>query len=342
MYLLCRIAKGCVSKKVNSQQLKSNLNLLIANSDCNHFGSGLSITYMKYLATIMLVLASSVVLFAQNNEQPKVKIKSIQVADRIYMLTGQGGNIGLAIDENYTLLIDDQFAPLSEAIQEEIAKLTDKPVMYLLNTHFHFDHTEGNENFSDSVAVIIAHENVRTKLQSGAVIEAFGKTMEPYPESALPALTYSEKLSIYQGEEEIELFHFPHAHTDGDTAVHFKDSNVIHAGDILFSGMYPFIDTSNGGDVHGFIAAQEALLALANDHTKIIPGHGPLSDKAKMEQDLTMLKKVVAVVEEELAAGKTSEQITMHPVVQGYDVSYGQGFLDTKTFIGLLCAGLKK
>lgn len=297
---------------------------------------------MKHLATLVLILASPVVLFAHKSEQHEVKIESMQVADQIYMLIGQGGNIGLAINENYTLLIDDQFAPLSQSIQEVIAELTDKPITYLLNTHFHFDHTDGNENFSDSVTVIVAHENVRTKLQSGAVIEAFGKTMEPYPESALPALTYSEKLSIYQGNEEIELLHFANAHTDGDTVVHFKDSNVVHAGDILFSKMYPFIDTRNGGDVHGFIAAQEAVLSLVDDQTKIIPGHGPLSNKASMEQDLAMLKKIVAVVEEELANGKTPEQIAMHPNVQEYDASHGQGFFDTITFIKLLCADLKK
>jgi cyclase len=295
---------------------------------------------MKHLMTITLFLATAVLLFAHDDKQPEIKIESIQVADQIYMLTGQGGNIGLAIDDDYTLLIDDQFAPLSEAIQSEIAKLTDKPVMYLLNTHFHFDHTDGNGNFSDSVGVIVAHENVRTKLQEGAVIKAFGKTMEPYPESALPALTYSEKLSIYQSDEEIELLHFANAHTDGDTVVHFKDSNVIHAGDILFSGMYPFIDLGNGGDVHGFIAAQEALLALVDDQTKIIPGHGTLSNKADMARDLAIFKKIVAVVKSELALGKAPEQIATHPTAQGYDASHGQGFLDAKTFIEIICSGL--
>lgn len=297
------------------------------------------IEHMKYSARI-LFLAVTTSLFAHDHESPGVAIESIQVADSIYMLTGQGGNIGLAIDENYTLLIDDQFAPLSDSIKEAIGKLTNRPVMYLLNTHFHFDHTEGNENFSDSVGVIIAHENVRTRLQEGAVIEAFGKTMEPYPPSALPALTYSEKLSLYQGDEVIELHHFAHAHTDGDTVVHFKDSNVIHAGDIHFSKMYPFIDIPNGGDVKGYIAAQEALLDLADDQTRIIPGHGPLSDKAGLTQDLAALKKIVAVVEQEIAAGKSPEQIAMHPDVQAYDASYGQGFLNTETFIGILCSGL--
>ena len=291
---------------------------------------------MKNLILLLLLPLVSTFAMADNCTQSDVAIETIQVADNIYMLIGQGGNIGLAVDEDYTLMIDDQFAPLSEAIKEEIAKLTEKPITYLLNTHFHFDHTDGNANFKDSVGVIVAHENVRSKLKKGAVIEAFGKTMEPYAESALPALTYSNKLSIHQSNEAIELLHFANAHTDGDTAVHFKDSNVIHSGDIYFSGMYPFIDTSNGGSVHGVIAAQEALLALADDQTKIIPGHGLLSDKAGLERDLKMLKEIVAVVKSELAAGKTYDQIAMHATIEKYDVSYGQGILDVKTFIGML------
>lgn len=295
---------------------------------------------MRKLPLFALFFISIVTLLAHEKDQPEVEIVSIQVADRIYMLTGQGGNIGLAIDEDYTLMIDDQFASLSKAIQAEISKLTDKPIKYLLNTHFHYDHTDGNVNFSRSVGVIVAHENVRTKLQEGTVIEAFGKTMEPYPEAALPALTYTEKLSIHQSGEAIELLHFANAHTDGDTAVHFKDSNVIHAGDIYFSGMYPFIDTSNGGDVYGYVAAQEALLALADDQTKIIPGHGPLSSKADLERDLAMFKGFVSVVESQLAAGKTADQIAAHETIQGYDASHGKGFLDTKTFIEILSSGL--
>ncbi len=297
---------------------------------------------MKHLLRpILLLLAVAGPLFADHDAH-SVNIESIQVADNIYMLTGQGGNIGLAIDDNYTLLIDDQFAPLSGAIQAEIAKLTGKPIMYLLNTHFHYDHTDGNESFGKSVDVIVAHENVRKKLEKGTIIQPFGKIMEPYPESALPALTYSEKLSIHQSNESIELLHFSNAHTDGDTAVHFKDSNVVHAGDILFSGMYPFIDVSNGGDVHGYIAAQEALLALTDDQTKIIPGHGPLSNKVDMARDLAILKEIVAVVEAELAAGKTPEEISVDAKILKYEPSHGQGWLDTETFISILCSGLSE
>ena len=297
---------------------------------------------MKYLLPITIFLTATLSLFAHGDKEPEVNIEAIQVADQIYMLTGQGGNIGLAIDDTYTLMIDDQFAPLSESIQATLATLTDKPITYLLNTHFHYDHTDGNENFGNSVDVIVAHENVRKKLAEGTVIQPFGKVMEPYPESALPALTYSKTLSIYQSNEAIELIHFANAHTDGDTVVLFKDSNVIHAGDVLFSGMYPFIDVSNGGDVYGYITAQEAVLKLTDDATKIIPGHGPLSNKADMTRDLEMLKEVVAVVESELAAGKTPEAIAADAKILKYEPSHGQGWLDTETFIKILCSGLKE
>lgn len=292
------------------------------------------------IVSSLLFIVSAIALADNCTEESKVAIETIQVAEDIYMIVGQGGNIGLAIDDDCTLLIDDQFAPLSKSIQAEIRKLTDKPVTYLLNTHFHFDHTDGNANFADSVSIIVAHENVRSKLKEGAVIEAFGKTMEPYPEPALPSLTYTQKLSIHQSDETIELLHFASAHTDGDTAVHFKNSNVIHAGDIFFSGMYPFIDTGNGGSVQGFIAAQEALLTLADNQTRIIPGHGLLSNKADLKRDLRVLKEIVDVVMSELAAGKNHDQIARHKTIREYDVSYGQGFLNAKQFIEILASGI--
>lgn len=290
---------------------------------------------------IALFFASSLMSLAHTGDQSDGSIETIKVADQIYMLVGQGGNIGLAINNDYAVMIDNQFAPLSDAIQEEIAKLTDKPVQYLINTHFHFDHTDGNANFSDFVGTIVAHENTRNRLKEGCMIEAFGKKMEPYSEPALPILTYTEKLSIYNSDESVELIHFASAHTDGDTVVHFKSSNVIHAGDLLFSGMYPFIDIGNGGDVHSFIAAQKALLALANYQTVIIPGHGLLSNKVKMERDLTVLESIVATVESGIVKGITLKEVIADSTIQSYAPDYGQGILSTEKFIGILYEGLK-
>lgn len=278
--------------------------------------------------------------FAHNHDQSEVKIESIQVAENIYMITGQGGNIGLAVDGDYTLLIDDQFANLSEAIKAKIATISDKPIAYLLNTHFHYDHTDGNANFSDSVGVIVAHENVRTKLASGTTIKAFGKEMEPYDATALPALTFNDQLVIHQAGEAIQLIHFANAHTDGDVVAYFADSNVIHTGDLYFSGFYPFIDTSNGGDVHGFIKAQEGILELIDEDTLIIPGHGPLSTKADLQRDVAMLKGFVATVETELAAGKSAADIESNKVIQGYAATHGGGFLSTEKFLSIVIDGL--
>jgi glyoxylase-like metal-dependent hydrolase (beta-lactamase superfamily II) len=297
------------------------------------------ITQKVFLAGVIALFP--LLAFGHNHDQPGVEIESIQVADRIYMLTGQGGNIGLALDDEYTLMIDDQFANLSDAIKAKIATLSDKPIAYLLNTHFHYDHTGGNENFSDAVGVIVAHENVRTRLAHGTIIKAFGKQTEAYPESALPALTFNDQLTIHQAGEEIQLIHFAGAHTDGDAVVLFKTSNVIHTGDLYFSGFYPFIDTSNGGSVHGYIKAMEGLLELADDETKIIPGHGPLSTKKDLSRDAAVLKKIVQTVEAALAKGMVKEGILNLEVIKAFDASHGKGLLPTENFLEIIIDGLR-
>ncbi|MGJ8653682.1 MAG: MBL fold metallo-hydrolase [Opitutaceae bacterium] len=296
-----------------------------------------------YQISLVLVLSSlqPIAAIANHHGESAVKIEATQVAENIYMLTGQGGNIGLAVDERYTLMIDNQFANLSESIKAKIATISDKPIAYLLNTHFHFDHTDGNANFSSDVGVIVAHENVRSKLQSGTTIKAFGKQMVPYEPSALPALTFNDKLALHQASEAIQLIHFANAHTDGDIAVFFKDSNVVHTGDLYFSGFYPFIDTSNGGSIHGFIKAQEAILELVDDETRIIPGHGPLSTQADLQRDLNMLKDFVATVEAELAAGKGASEIEKHKAIQAIAGTHGGGFLSTEKFLSIVIDGLK-
>lgn len=294
-----------------------------------------------FIKSVFLYLSIVAAVSAHNHESSSVEITSTQVAGNIYMLSGQGGNIGLAVDEKYTLMIDDQFANLSDQIKAEIATISDKPVAYLVNTHFHFDHTDGNANFADSVGVIVAHENVRSKLASGTRIKAFNKKMDAYPVASLPALTFNDTLSIHQMDEVIQLVHFANAHTDGDSIVVFKGSNVIHTGDLYFSGFYPFIDTSNGGDIHGFIKAQEGVLALCDSETRLIPGHGPLSTKVDLERDIAMLKSFVSTVEAELEAGKSAAEIESNKVIQGFAASHGGGFLSTEKFLSIVIEGLQ-
>lgn len=298
---------------------------------------------MKYIIiTAILLLTNFNYAYSHGGEKPyaehenETQIKTIKLTDNVFMLQGEGGNIGVLLGNDKVIIIDSQFGHLSEKIKTAVEKLSDKPIDFLVNTHFHFDHTDGNENFANSGAHIIAHENARKMLKSGAEIKAFGKIMEPAKPEALPVITYNSDLNIYAGEEEIELIYFPHAHTNSDTAIFFKTANAIHTGDIYFNGMYPFIDISNGGSVAGYIAAMEAIIARADRNTKIIPGHGELSNKLKMQKDLNMLKTISANVNKAVSEGKTTKEILELSIMKEYDAEYGNGVLNAEQFIEII------
>lgn len=212
----------------------------------------------------------------------KVEIKTTTVVDGIYMLEAWGGNIGLSAGEDGAFVIDDQYAPLSNKIVAAIAAVTDKPVEFVLNTHHHGDHTGGNAALAKSGATIIAHDNVRSRLASGD---------EAAP-GALPAITFSQTVTVRRNGHEIHIYHPENAHTDGDAVVFFRDVNVVHMGDIQFTGMYPYIDIDGGGSLNGYISALEAAIQMVDSDTKIIPGHGPLSSKTDLEASIAMLKSV--------------------------------------------------
>ncbi len=236
----------------------------------------------RTLAVAVLSVIAATSAWAQRDFS-KVEIKTTELVDRIYMLEGAGGNMGLSVGDDGAFLIDDQFAPLSEKIIAAIAAVTDKPVEFVLNTHYHGDHTGGNEEFGKAGAHIVAHDNVRKRLMSGDA---------PAAPDALPVITFSDTTTFYWNGHEIHVFHPKHAHTDGDAIVIFRDINVVHMGDVMFSGLYPYIDVDGGGDLNGYIAALEAVAVQIDDQTKIIPGHGPLSSKADLEASIAMLKDV--------------------------------------------------
>src|SRR5713226_4768141 len=202
--------------------------------------------------------------FAQQDFS-KVEIQTEKLADTVYMMTGAGGNLGLSVGEDAVFVIDDQFAPLTPKIQAAITKLTDKPVKFLLNTHWHFDHTGGNENLGKAGVLIFAHENVRKRMSAEGFIEFLGMKTKPEPEIALPVVTFTRDLSFHLNGDDIEVHHVPRAHTDGDSIVQFRKSNVVHMGDTFFNKLYPFIDTSSGGSVAGVIAAVDRILKVAGD-----------------------------------------------------------------------------
>ena len=198
------------------------------------------------------------------------------------MLTGSGGNLGLSVGKSGTYLIDDQYAPLSDKILAAIKAITPDPVRFVVNTHWHGDHTGGNENLGKAGALLVAHENVRRRMSTRAVHRGLrtGRS-PPSPEDALPVVTFTDAITFHWNGDEIRVYHVPPAHTDGDSIVHFVKADVVHMGDLFFNGGYPFIDTSSGGRVDGVIEAADRVLAGIGEKTRIIPGHGPLGDAGR-------------------------------------------------------------
>ena len=245
-------------------------------------------------------LAASMTLAAPAMAQQKeVKIKTEKLSDTIYVLSGKGGNIGVSAGADGVFIIDDKFAVMTDQIKAILAEISDKPVNYVINTHWHFDHTGGNENFGKSGSAIIAHDNVRKRMKTGGYIAAAGKTFDPSPDVALPVITFNDSMSLHLNGEEARLIHVKSAHTDGDGIIFFKDSNIVHMGDAFVSRNYPFIDRASGGSVDGIIEAARIVLSMSDAKTQIIPGHGAVTDivklKAYMEMNIHVRAKITAM-----------------------------------------------
>lgn len=278
------------------------------------------------ISIFVLSLCLSAPAFALQ-DMSKVEIKTEQVAPGVAVLFGAGGNIGVSYGEDGTILIDDQFAPLTEKIQTAVSTLGAQPVKFLVNTHWHYDHTGGNENLGKANAVIMAHNNVRVRMAAGQ------GNQKPATKVALPVVTYADGLKLHLNGEEVRVMHMPAGHTDGDSIVHWTKSNVIHMGDLFFLRMsFPFVDASSGGNVRGIVAAADKVLAIADDQTKIIPGHGPVATKADLQQYRNMVAEIVAKVETGVKAGKTIEQIKAERPADGYGVN-PTGFITADKFV---------
>ena len=279
--------------------------------------------------------------FAQS-DYSRVQIKTEKLSDTTYMLTGAGGNLGVSVGKDAVFVVDDQFAPLTPKIKAAIAKLSRKPVKFVLNTHWHFDHTGGNENFGKAGALIVAHENVRKRMSSEQLIEFLGMPIKPSPDQALPIVTFTTDATFHLNGDEVHVFHVANAHTDGDAIVQFRKSNVIHLGDVFFNKLYPFIDTSSGGTIDGMIAAADTVLALANDDTKLIPGHGPLATKDDLRNYRDMLSTIAGRVKTQIKDGKTlGDIIASKPTVE-FDEAWGKGFIRPNKFVEMLWRNLPK
>lgn len=287
------------------------------------------------LTTIFLVVLSlcfSLTYQVHAQDFDKVKIETVEAGENVYMLKGSGGNIGLFVSDDGIFLIDDQFAPLHDKIKTAISALSDKPITFLLNTHFHPDHTGGNELIGQSGSVIIAHENVRKRLSVKMLIPYFKAELPPLPTAGRPVVTFTTDLSFHMGDERIDVIHVAPSHTDGDAIVVFNKANVIHTGDIYFSGAYPFVDLDNGGSVSGLIKAAETILSLADDNTRLIPGHGDITGKKEFEAYYQMIIEITKQVTSLAAEGKTLDEIIAANPTASYDSSF-KGMIPPESFV---------
>jgi glyoxylase-like metal-dependent hydrolase (beta-lactamase superfamily II) len=284
---------------------------------------------------ILTVLAvAPATSFAQSAED--VVVEAARVAGNVYMITGQGGNIGLCTGDDGAFLIDDQFAPLTDQILAAVAELTPEPVRFVVNTHWHFDHTGGNENLGEAGAIIVAHENVRKRLSTEQFMAAFNRTVPASPPGALPVITFTDAVTFHWNDDELHVLHVKPAHTDGDAIIHFRRANVIHVGDVYFNGMYPFIDASAGGRIAGMIEAVDRVLELADDDTRFIPGHGELSGRDELRAYRAMLKTVHDRVQKLIDEGKSRGEIIAAKPTRDLDADWGRGFMKPDPWVGIV------
>lgn len=272
----------------------------------------------------------------------EVRISRFEVAEGLDMLVGQGGNLSVSSGEDGILLVDDQFAPLSSKIRAAIAEIQEGPIRFVLNTHWHGDHTGGNENFARAGALLFAQDAVRERMSRDQEMRAFGRTIPAAPAAALPVVTFSDAMRFHLNGEEIHVHHAPRAHTDGDAIVHFRGSNAIAAGDTYFNGSYPFIDLESGGSLDGMIAAADSMLALSDEATRIVPGHGPLSNRAELLVYRDMLVEVHGRVSGALREGLSLEALVETRPLQDLDGRWGRAFVRPEDFLRSVYGSLSR
>lgn len=291
---------------------------------------------MKFLCFLLL---SGLSTMAWSQSFDTVQVRAQRITESVYMLKGSGGNIGLLRGPDGLLMIDDQFAPLSEKIKKAVSDIDAGPIRFLVNTHLHGDHTGGNENFKKMGVTIVAHDFVRSRLGKESVGRN-GQTVPPRDRSALPEITFADKMTFHLNDEDIELHHFANGHTDGDIFIKFTKANVIHTGDSFVRTSYPFIDGSSGGSVEGYITNLEKIMSLIDDNYKVIPGHGNLATKADVKGMYDMLVDIRTQVASALKKGKKVEDIPAMNITAKYDEVWGKGFIKGKDFVILMAQAL--
>ncbi|HSE30359.1 MAG TPA: MBL fold metallo-hydrolase [Pyrinomonadaceae bacterium] len=284
------------------------------------------------LATIALFLTVSAT--RAQTDYSKVEIKATKVSGNVYMLEGDGGNIGVSVGDDGILIVDDQFAPLAEKIKTALKQLGEGKLKFVLNTHWHGDHTGGNPVFGPE-APIIAHDNVRKRMSTEQKSEFFKQTTPASPKEALPVVTFNQSLSVHFNGEEIRVIHFPQGHTDGDSVIFFTKSNVVHMGDDFFANRFPFVDLESGGSVAGLIKNIGDIMVKLPADIKLIPGHGPISTIDDLKTYHRMLLNTTDFVRKKMAAKKSLAQIKKEGLPEEWKL-WGTGFIKTDLWLEII------
>ena len=286
------------------------------------------------------MLAAPATLMAQNFDD--VEYTVVDVTDGIKMLQARGGNIGVSYGDDGVFLVDDQFAQLTGKLVATVASFSDQPIRFVVNTHWHGDHTGGNENLGEAGAVIVAHDNIRERMSADHYSSLFDRTTPASPEAALPEVTFNDKVTVHLNGDSVTAYHVHHAHTDGDSIIHFADNNVIHMGDIFFNGLYPFIDRDSGGSLQGMLAGVDFALSLCRDGTQVIPGHGPLTDcngLSDYRDLLTGARDRVAALRDQ---GMSLEQTIAAQPNRETDEALGGAFITPEQFVQFIYRSLEQ
>lgn len=270
----------------------------------------------------------------------EITVRAEKIADGLYFVTGGGGNMALSIGDDGVFLVDDQYAPLTDAIRQVIAQLTDQPVKFVINTHWHADHTGGNENLGELGTVVIAHDNVRARMSEEQFSTFWERPTPPSSPGALPVVTFNDTLTFHMNGLTIRAFHVSGAHTDGDAVVHFEEANVIHMGDILFYTWYPYIDVSAGGSIYGTIAAVDSVLPMVDEDTVVLPGHGVITDRTGLIEYRDMLQGIADRIQAMIEEGKSLEEVQAARPTADWDEVWGQNFMTPERFTRLVYGDL--